>query len=606
MEFSKLPSVYNVYRVFLKTYWWKKFSGSCKRGGKTWLSERARKLLYATTGEDLREMGNLPTAELLKMETSSGGLHAVKNFLSTGDGLCLTLLFAGKGMLEVNNWKYFDKVMHSYLCSAVFDLFKEKGSTYYGRLKAVRGYIKDKSLKERAQAHFSDVGPEFWFLKPFFDKYLEGKELLSYEGLTAVAYLTQTRACGLAPRALQHESFEKFLLTVEQQPEKPTDLDIELVTVATHEVATEILGSKNFREVLNRALLNSKVSLSNSACLTHPRRINGKLAGKAEAARKIMRSLLGKRLRIFNLENGSVSQVIQVTESDADRAGMILFHYAIAEAMMYLKTGHHLQASPEPECYRITDCRVSTVVEQGKARMITVSSLEHSLVLHPLAHVFSTFISQIPSSHTGMKASNHMWEFYKRTSPLIPPDGIFRHETGNPKKMFLGNEDWSEATDRLSPYLAHLMVCEFGKALGMPTFYLTLCARMLVQERRLFTARLGHLCGQKRSGILQGDPLTKQVLHLSHLVSRKISERMVREVCHRINHGFPVTVHQDKQFRPFPVVPMLKDNPDAIADVFRRYMDRPTLRTDEDRKKGLFKDLSVFTALRKNALADKP
>lgn len=202
-----------------------------------------------------------------------------------------------------------------------------------------------------------------------------------------------------------------------------------------------------------------------------------------------------------------------------------MLHFCILTALTDLSM--HDEAKPH-----IGDVRLSTVLEPGKARIITVSRVEHSIVLHPLAHLLSTLIGSLPSSKTGMKASNHMWDTYVRIKKVnISEDGMYSGVTS-----FLASEDWKEATDSINPYVIKLILEGLIRGLELPRFYARLCKILLTMPRRVYERDilksenyLQPFC-VKTLGIFQGDPLCKQMLHMSHLVPRKVGLNWLKRV----------------------------------------------------------------------------
>jgi hypothetical protein len=148
-EFVDLPSVYYVYHVFSRgTFWWRKFSGQKDKFMN--LSREARLLLYACTGQPLEKLLFLDTKGLMLLKCNRAALGRVRNWFITLDGILISVLLGSQGHPEICNWEFFDRIMQTYLKSAVSDLFKVKKDdfTYYARLKEFIGFMKDKVLKE--------------------------------------------------------------------------------------------------------------------------------------------------------------------------------------------------------------------------------------------------------------------------------------------------------------------------------------------------------------------------------------------------------------------------------------------------------------------------
>jgi hypothetical protein len=558
-----LPTVEHLRNLFRRgTWWWKTLSKECIRGGSEWLSRPARLLLVAATGKSLRSVKELPTRDLLKMPLRPQGLSKVRNFILTLDGILISLLLSATRQVdgkkveieEMNNWQYFDKVMQSYFKEAIFDLFKVEGPTYYAELKRVRGLIKDLALKERRTFEEEDLPQRFWYFKYIVKYHIGGRKILSLDSLRVVTFITQTRACGLPPAAVKTAALEKFLATVTSKCGEKSPRCWEDLSYGVDRVALDIVTGKDFNMVLNRSLAESKISASNSACIQATR----EEGGKVEALRVLYQCLKGQKIPVFDLRTGRVSHYVEAHDGPLS-IGETLFHHSIYEWMRFIKSNYRCKDLGGQ--FTLADVRVDLVTEPGKARVITIPHVLHGVLLQPLAHVFSVLVASLPSSTTGMKASNHMWDFYKRMSPLVPVNDIFGHDKHPGRETYLCSEDWSEATDRFDPLVANFLVKEFGRHMGLPRFYIELCARAISVPRRLFLGRdpsngdLREPAGTKVLGCLMGDPLTKQILHLSHNVVRKIAENYVLMVCHKVHHGFPVYKANSSPYtyRPFPI-----------------------------------------------------
>lgn len=171
-------------------------------------------------------------------------------------------------------------------------------------------------------------------------------------------------------------------------------------------------------------------------------------------------------------------------------------------------------------------------------------------------------------------------------------------EDGPGREMFLCSEDWSEATDRLNPTVANLIVTSLADELQLPRFYARICGLLISHPRRMFDQTGKKELGMKKLGIFQGDPLVKSVLHLSHVISREISEIYVKEVCNSVFHGFPVKKWDNKTYRPFPV--LLMGDEEEKREVFRKTLRNDTIRgnnlesAEQARQRLLMQDLTAF------------
>lgn len=527
-EFHELPSVYHVFNVFSRgTYWWRALNGQSADNKPFQISREARIILYSSTGQPLGNLLFMETKQLLSLKCDESALKRLRNWFITLDGLLISILLASQGHPELCSWVFFDKVMQTYLKTACTDLYKQNDQvTYYSALKDSRNLMKDKILKERTFLPRRKDGKvfsgNFWYFDKIIDCLQLDVEILTPRQLKSISYLTQTRACGLPPKPIEVRAYKKFEATTGKVPEQLSTLQKFDLSRAVDSVCLDIKSQGNFEGLLNSACSHSKISLSNSASFFCTR----EAGGKTESAR-ILLNEIPVDCPFFDLETGKVLYTFS-KEDTRLTPGEKLFHFSILRALESL-------ACVDNEKPHIGDVRVSTVQEPGKARIITISTLEHSVILHPMAHFLSVLLSTFPSSRTGLVASNHMWDAYKRIGrENIPFDGIY--SGSKPSSIKIGSEDWESATDNMNPYPVVIIFDGLRENLGVPKFYTKLCSTLLTMPRRVYkkdilvSRKFSEPAHVKFNGIFQGDPCCKQVLHLSHLLSRKIARDHLRRI----------------------------------------------------------------------------
>jgi hypothetical protein len=422
-------------------------------------------------------------------------------------------------------------------------------------LKKAKGLIKDICLKERKDPNKKLVfDPNLWFYDKFCNVLKLNKTILDIQSVISISYITQTRAVGLPPEPVEHKALEKFYKTIKDKPDKLTPERIFEISWGMDQVLRKIIIKKDFINYIDYALTQSKISISDSASFFHPRTVGGKL----ESARHILDLFRKKNIPIpiHDLYTGSVQYHIDADDESVS-FGTKVFHISIMIAVNNFRK--HLDHEPH-----IGDLRVSSVKEPGKVRVITVSRFEHSAILHPLAHVMAELLALLDSTRPGLKASNHMWEFFKGIKEEdIPLSGIFSEEYvdefGTTRRIagssiFIGSEDWTAATDSLNPH-AVKVVLERLHRLNFPTFYLDLCIKLLIMPRRVYervpVSYQDEIKAIKTCGVLQGDPVCKIVLHLSHLVSRSVAQEKLR-IIGRLSNTPPSIVKDGIQYNAVP------------------------------------------------------
>jgi len=529
-DFLELPNVWHVYNVLKRgTYWFKRFNG--QQVDPYGLSAEARLILGSCSGLNPLDFLLLPGNQILALKCSRPGLSRFRNWIITLDGLLISIYLGSQGHTELCNWEFFDDVMQTYLKKSIGDLFKRGNVlTYYSELKRCRNLIKDKVLKERTLINDGSgrVFPKsFWY----FDKIIKvlglNVTIITPQMLETIGYLTQTRCCGLPPEPVEVKALEDFQKEVGTKPPLLNENLKYEISRACEQFNRFIKSLGNFEGIIDAACKQTKISLSNSASFFHSR----KEGGKVESAR-ILLNEIPDDCPFFDLETGKVLKTFS-KDSEWLTPGEKIFHYSLMVTIDSL-------CSRDPNKPHIGDVRVSVVEEPGKARVITVSRVEHSNVLHPLAHFLSVIIALVDSSKTGLVASDHMWDTFKRIDrESVPIDGIYSAHKA--VSTFLGSEDWTDATNSSNPY-PNIIVMQSFVLLGVPKWYLSVCKTLFTMPRRVYnrsilqTNDFSHPLFIKYNGVLQGDPCCKQMLHMTHIVSRIVSRNRMKRIGLKISY----------------------------------------------------------------------
>lgn len=273
MEFLELPTVFSVFNVLRRgSFWWKEFSKHDETDGRYGsspfsLSREARLLLISCTGLPLKDVLFIETEKLLGMKADRAALGRLKNWLITLDGLLISILLGSQGHPELCNWIFFDKIMQTYLKTAVSDLFNmgTKVETYYERLKKARNLLKDKVLKERTLLPRRKDGNvfdgNFWYLDRIISVLGLDVEILTPKKLLTISYLTQNRSAGLPPKPIELKAVEKWKATVGSVPRPLSPLQKYDVSRGVDLLCSEIRSNGNFEGLLNTACSQSKISI---------------------------------------------------------------------------------------------------------------------------------------------------------------------------------------------------------------------------------------------------------------------------------------------------------------------------------------------------------
>jgi len=437
------------------------------------------------------------------LKLSPKGVNHLRNILSTIDGMAIQILLAFPDSPKIQSWEYFDNMISCLYKHLLCDWVDKHSSTYisyYEKIKAVRGQIKEIAFSETRPLSEVNVPRDMTFLRlPI--SLMRDK---SIRNMFRVSLLIQTRACGTPPPHVFMRTYEKFKATLTSPASPPATQVAAEIAIATKVVyermAQTPLRDKHFLGVVRSSMKRMKVSLSDSAELNFGK----KDGGKYEAFRNIVQQM-GQEVPEIDLENGSPTG--DMISTSAENIGTAVFHYCFAKAI-------------RGEITDLMTVRAEGVLEPGKVRMITVSEISHAVLLHPISHLLLDVLALVPSSTSGVKAANHAFEFYKRLSHKNPTGSFIMDE----KSIWVLSSDLETATDFANPYIVRIILNVFlGKhCLGIPSLYKILILKLLTDTRTVYS-EIRKESFQTTRGCLMGDPVTKFVMHMLHLVGKEIT-----------------------------------------------------------------------------------
>jgi hypothetical protein len=438
---------------------------------------------------------------------SKVGVNHLKQILGTVDGLCIQLCLAFPDIPEIQNWEYFDRIMRSMIKHLLEDWTSKNGAreSFYEKLKSIRKSIKQLAFHEYKTVDELVIPREFSFLRLPISLLKEK----TTRNMFRVGLLIQTRACGTPPPNVFMKTYRKFRETVTLPAEPPGTEATARLAWATKLVYQELVmdnkvGRPAFMDAFRKALTRAKISLSDSAELNNSR----ESGGKYEAFRKIAHGL--KDVREIDLTNGDqLATIPDIPENLGTRA----FH-------------HSLWAMLNEEITDLMTVRSAGVLEPGKVREITVSDIHHAVLLHPISHVVLDIIARVPSSESGVHAANHAFEFYRRLNHKNPRGG-FIFDKRFSDDLWIMSSDLETATDYTNPYITEVILETFlgPECLGIPELYREVTKVLLTGPRTVVDPRTNEEFITSR-GCFMGDPMTKAVLHLHHLVSKQITDSL--------------------------------------------------------------------------------
>jgi len=503
-KFVDLPTVGHAKCVLSRgTYWFdrlikKRPNGQFGRTGIALLRLLAG--LRSYTGKERLD-------QLVKMPIHKGSVSKLRNILATVDGLLMQLTITFPDKREFLRWSRIDQITSCLISLLVSDYFRDFNDdlsrlTTYEKVKKLRKAIKQQGFNPIGDLRKVDVPREISFLEVALKFVSDGKRPLD---LFRVSTLCQTRASGVPPRVVYNKTLDKIKETLMEPPDDSVYSEIAgLIQIGVDSVHTKVLqeigGEKAREKFWSCCLDEAKISLSDSGEFFTKSSDGGKL----EAARKVLHknSTFPRR----NLHTGEIIGEFCVGQ---DSEGECLFAWALD------------QFSDDEKCYErnLMSVRISLVAELGKYRGITVSHLAHAILLHVLSHVLLKYISVIPSSESGVKAANHAWNLFKRLSHKNPAGSfIFDKED-----VYVYSTDWETASDFTDHSVAEALLNRVCYNLGIPDWYRETCVFALCAPRQVeFIDQDSKTLEMFLSnrGVLMGDPVTKVILHLYHLVGR--------------------------------------------------------------------------------------
>nr|WLJ60692.1 MAG: putative RdRp [Plasmopara viticola lesion associated narnavirus 46] len=493
--FENIEMAHTAVSVILKgTYW----------GRRCLSKDRYLPMLYRLLTQDFTTWD---INQLNKLKLSPKGVNYLKSILSTIDGLCIQLVLAFPDCPQIQNWDYFDNLINCCFKNLLKDWMGNHPPeyvSYYEKLKTLRGEIKRLAFNEQVGLEDIRVPREMTFLR----KPLSMIKIKSIESMFRVALLVQTRACGTPPPHVYIKTFQKFRETVTSPcsvPPRDVMAKLAAATKVVYEriVLTPLQGTTLPKRV-NEALRKAKISLSDNAELSTP----SKQGGKYEAFRKLYNSIKDD-VYYVDMENGQLTD--EIVPRDLEHMGTRVFHYCFNKALY----NQHAD---------LMTVRCEGVLEPGKVREITISDIYHVILLHPISHVLLDVLALVPSSATGIKAANHAFEFYKRLNHKNPRGNFIFNETD----LWVLSSDLETATDYANPHIVRLILHVFmgTHGLGVPSAYRFMVMKLLTEPRLVIDP---HSNGDFMTtrGCLMGDPVTKFVMHLMHLVAKEIALQLV-------------------------------------------------------------------------------
>lgn len=515
IKYMELPNGGSLNSVLYRgTHWYRKF----------WRKQNptltVKRILAVATSSDVSEKMEV----LLDKSCTKQGLKKLMNAITNVDGVMQTLLLCWQGKKDsiFSSWSYVDSIIAKLVIGFVEDVIKDGEVGYestYLKVKEVRSNIKLKSCQGR-----EFVKEDFKGL--FFFEDLMGylnKEIETRRQVQDIAILTQRRSIGMPTPQMRLEAYKKYYTIATKRERVMNDTERSLIRESTEDLWKTVTEREDFYKVLVRCQRNEKVSLSSSADLLNSKADGGKL----RSANSILHRCLPQK--VFNLEDGSFagSYVTRESiESGTDSVGQALFFHAFERFKECWMNGK----GSDPILFTVQPIAVA---DQGKYRIATASHPLHAFLLQPIAQLLKSAFLRLPSSVAGLNKQHQAWEFYERITPEMVQH-VKVQEKLIDRENFFYCEDWTSATDETIRESAAITFKVTGEALGIPRYYLQLAVWALtapriniINPKEKVPAEYIPTQFVSTHGILQGDPVTKNILHLMHTVSRVAGEKIL-------------------------------------------------------------------------------
>jgi len=498
-----MPSLWHAQKVLMEgTWWFPRLMGKKTDAGNSIHGKAVLRLIggYSTyTGPE-------EVWQMMHRRISRQGVNKLRQILATCDGLIMQLVLS---FFETDflTWERLDQVTNCLLTQLLPDYFRGDTAdlsqlSTFEKVKKLRKAIKMAGFNPSSDVGEIEIPQELSFFRAICNMIGDSKAPLNMD---RVMTLCQTRASGVPPRTVFLKTQRKLreVLTTPPSMERWNAVAF-YVGQGVDQLHTDIMQSMSETDrerFLSRCLDRAKISLSDSGEFFTKTAEGGKL----EATRKVLSSL--KEIKEIDLETGSYTGKILCKENS--NVGDMIFHWACDQFKDRKKIYEH----------NVMSVRISLVAELGKYRGITVSHLAHSVLLHVASHVLLEYLKEYPSSRSGISAANHAWNFFKLLSHKNPTANFIFGD----KDSYVFSTDWEQATDYCDHAVAQGMINRIMHRLGFPTWYRqTVCFALCAPRQVEFVDEETHQLEMYYStrGVLMGDPVTKVILHLYHIVTR--------------------------------------------------------------------------------------
>lgn len=540
---------------------------------------------------------------MLISETTNQGMNAFKNIINSCDGVLTTLflLWEGMGDLGRPSWGFVNRtqlyVLHGFLRDYSIPLDSDE-PTFYEKVKDMKNYILGNVSKGVRISVEESPFPELFIFHSailFFQR-----KLVYRHQIVKLRIISDTRCVGLPPPVMREKAYEGFWKEATTPSKVPSKEEILLTKIGLRRTLERVEEKENLRGLFERAYRNEKVSLSGSADLESSVEDGGKIL----SANLYIKEAIEKKIPLINLETGKKLSTPSMDDLKTGKVtpAQLLLSYAVQE---YSKGIDSLMRGEEPEA-PLFDVRAVAVSDQSKYRIVTAGHFLYNVLLQPVAQVFKALFKVLESTSAGMEKQFHMWEFFKR----IPREMLqYVRTPRNPQEVenFFYCEDWKKATDKMNKFIARIVLMDLMEWVGIPKFYRDVVDKVYTLPKRVLIPVMYRDIPQEFfqvSGVFQGDPVTKNLLQISHIVSREAGRFILRSLAEKSHYQRGLQISAKKKYDAFEeknVYTFTNGGVPFSLSMFKKHGKEETLkrlllkeRTDEPRK-GLVSEILHHT-----------
>jgi hypothetical protein len=199
-------------------------------------------------------------------------------------------------------------------------------------------------------------------------------------------------------------------------------------------------------------------------------------------------------------------------------------------------------------CFDPMDASIVHISEPGKERNLTKCTGVYAWFLTPASKITQKVLARLEEHRAGLESSSHEWTHQKRISVESEEAGFMYNTSTWKTHEWVRNsfKDWTESTDFISKRVGWAIMSAIFDYIKFPRGYRNLIMLVItlpqpVTEVIQFSAvsedEAGYTyerqrikwSGLIREGFMMGNPLTKTILHSTHIPELEFSRRFLSE-----------------------------------------------------------------------------